>query len=266
MADHGPPADLHTALALPLPILVICELLGVPYEDRDQFRGWSEAAGNVVDGELSMQGLGNLFGYGKELVARKRAAPGDDVISRLATTDGVSDDEAAMLSMTLLFAGHETTVVRIGTGALHLLANTDQWQALLDDPTLVPGAVEELLRASTKGGGGIPRYARTDLEIAGTTVLAGDLVLLDTGAANHDHTAFPDPDRLDVTRKAVGHLAFGHGLRYCIGTPLARIEMRSAFTQLLARFPTLRLDTPIEQLVTRHDTLTGGLTALPVTW
>jgi pentalenolactone synthase len=266
LADHGPPADLHTALALPLPILVICELLGVPYEDRAQFRGWSEAAGNVVDGELSMQGLGSLFGYGRELVSRKRAAPDDDVISRLAITDGVSDDDAAMMSMALLFAGHETTVVRIGTGALLLLANTDQWQALLDDPTLVPGAVEEMLRASNKGGGGIPRYARADLEIAGTAVLAGDLVLLDTGAANHDHTAFPDPDRLDITRNAAAHLAFGHGLRYCIGTPLARIELRSAFTQLLTRFPTMRLATPVEQLAMRRDTLTGGLTTLPVTW
>lgn len=266
LADHGPPADLQTALALPLPILVICELLGVPYEDRAQFRGWSEAAGNVADGELSMQGLASLFGYGKELVGRKRAMPTDDVISRLATTDGVSDDEAAMLSMALLFAGHETTVVRIGMGALLLLANPDQWQAVLDDPTLVAGAVEEILRASNKGGGGIPRYARTDFEIDGTAVLAGDLVLLDTGAANHDHTAFPDPDRLDVTRNTAAHLAFGHGLRYCIGTPLARIEMRSTFTQLLARFPTMRLGKPVQQLVTRRDTLTGGLTALPVTW
>jgi pentalenolactone synthase len=260
------PADLHAALALPLPILVICELLGVPYEDRDQFRGWSEAAGNVLDEELSMRGLGSLFNYGKELVSRKRAAPGDDVISQLATTDVVSDDEAAMLSMALLFAGHETTVVRIGMGALTLLTNPDQWQALLDDPTLIPGAVEEMLRVSNKGGGGIPRYARTDLEIDGTAVLAGDLVLLDTGAANHDHTAFPDPDRIDITRNAAAHLTFGHGLRYCIGTPLARIEMRSAFTHLLARFPTMRLDAPVNQLATRRDTLTGGLTALPVTW
>jgi pentalenolactone synthase len=208
LATSSPPTDLHTALALPLPILVICELLGVPYEDRAQFRAWTLAAADVRDRSNSERGLGELFGYGQRLVARKRENPGDDVISRLCATDGVSDEEAAGLTMALLFAGHETTVVQIGLGALMLLANPDQWQALLDDPTLIPNAVEEMLRAPGKSGGGIPRYARTDLEIRGIAIREGDLVLLDTGAANHDPAVFADPDRVDVTRQAAAHLRF----------------------------------------------------------
>jgi cytochrome P450 len=128
LARHGPPADLHQALALPLPVQVICELLGVPYADRDQFRAWSEATGDVRDRARSERGLDELFGYGRELVARKRKQPGDDVISRLCAED-LGDDEIAMLSMGLLFAGHETTVVSIGMGALCLLANPGQQQA-----------------------------------------------------------------------------------------------------------------------------------------
>ncbi|PXY18409.1 cytochrome P450 [Prauserella flavalba] len=266
LAEQGPPADLHAALAVPLPILVICELLGVPYEDRDQFRAWTADAANIHDRARSERGLGELFGYGRELVARKRNEPGDDVISRLCATDGVSDDEAAMLSMALLFAGHETTVVQIGLGALHLLANPEQWRKLVADPGLVTNAVEEMLRAPGKGGGGIPRYARTDLDIDGHTVRAGDLVLLDNGAANHDPAVFPDPDRVDITRAAGAHLSFGRGARYCIGAPLARLELHAVFTQLATRFPGLRLAVDVEELRMRHDVLTGGLVELPVRW
>ena len=266
LASSEVPADLHAAVALPLPILVICELLGVPYDDRDQFRAWTEAAANITDRAISEQGLGNLFGYGMRLVETKRREPGDDVISRLCATEGVSTEEAAMLSMALLFAGHETTVVQIGLGALLLLANPDQWNALRDNPDLIPNAVEELLRVPGKGGGGIPRYARTNIELDGANIRAGDLVLLDNGAANHDATVFPEPDRLDVTRSAGAHLTFGHGSRYCIGAPLARIELQAVFSRLVTRFPTMRLAVPVEELAFRHDTLTGGLTALPVTW
>jgi cytochrome P450 len=149
--EEGPPADLHAKLA----ILVICELLGVPYSDRDQFRSWTEDAANVCDQARSEQGLAELYGYGIELVKHKRAHPDDDVTSRLCATDGVSDEEAAASSMHLLFAGQETTVVQIGWDALLLLTNRGQWQALSDDPALIPNAVEELLRASTRGGAGI---------------------------------------------------------------------------------------------------------------
>lgn len=260
------PGDLTQALAVPLPVLVICELLGVPYQDRDQFRAWSRAAGDVHDQARSEHGLAALFGYGQQLVARKRADPGDDVISRLCATDGVSDDEIAMQSMFLLFAGHETTVVAIGMGALVLLADPPRWQALHDDPGLIPAAIEEMLRAAGKGGGGIPRYARTGLEIGGARIGAGDLVLLDNGAANHDESVFPGPDRFDLTRPPVPHLTFGHGARYCLGAPLARIELQAVFSRLILRFPGMRLAVPADQLTLNRDRLTGGLAQLPVAW
>ncbi|MEO3861002.1 cytochrome P450 [Acrocarpospora sp. B8E8] len=268
LATAGPPADLHAALALPLPIAVICELLGVPYEDRAQFRAWTQAAADITDRAHSEQGLAELFTYGQKLVARKRADgdPDADVISRLAGTDGVSDDEAAALGMLLLFAGHETTVAAIGEGALWLLSTPRQWQRLVEDPSRIEAAVEEILRAPGLGGGGIPRYARTDLDIAGAQVREGDLVLLDTGAANHDPAVYSDPDQFDLNRTAVPHLTFGHGARYCLGAPLARIELRAVFSQLVARFPTLTLGCTVEELTFNPNVLTGRLTALPVAW
>jgi pentalenolactone synthase len=171
-----------------------------------------------------------------------------------------------MLSMALLFAGHETTVVQLGLGALLLLSHPDQWQAVTESPDRIPDAVEEILRAPGKGGGGIPRYARTDFDIGGVTIQAGDLVMLDNGAANHDPAVFPDPDRFDVTRRTASHLTFGHGARYCIGAPLARIELQVALARLVRGFPTMRLAVPVEELAVRGDVLTGGLVGLPVAW
>jgi cytochrome P450 len=267
LATHGSPADLVQAVAVPLPILVICELLGVPVEDRVEFRTWTQQAADTENRQRSARGLASLFDYARNLVACKQTDPDDRVVAQLSTTDGVTADEAAMLTMALLFAGHETTVVQIGLGAMLLLSDRDQWQALLDHPDLVDGAIEETLRAREPGGiCGIPRYAREDLEIDGADVRAGDLVLLDTNAANHDPAVFADPDRIDVTRRAAAHLAFGHGARYCIGAPLARVELRSVLTGLLSRFPDMRLAVPRSELTMRTGSLTGGLTALPVTW
>lgn len=266
MASGGQPADLHAKVAAPLPVLVICELLGVPYDDRDQFRAWTEDASCLSDSTRAEGGMAELFGYGMSLIQRKRAQPADDVISRLCATEGVDDLEAAATSMVLLFAGHETTVVQISWGALQLLTNPDQWQKLRDDPALIPHAVEELLRASMKGGTPTSRYARTDLDIDGVRIRAGDLVLLDFGAANHDPATFPEPDRLDVSRSVGAHLAFGYGAHYCLGAPLARIEMTTVFTQLIARFPSLRLAVDPSTLTVRSDMLTGGLVELPVAW
>jgi len=188
------------------------------------------------------------------------------VISRLCATEGVSDDEAAELSMALLFAGHETTVVQIGLSAVLLMANPDQWQALVDEPALVPNAIEETLRASRGGGGVMPRYARTDLEVGGVTITRGELVLLEIGAGNHDPAVFVAADRVDVTRSGTSHLAFGYGARYCLGAPLARIELQTVFAQLVSRLPTLRLAVDVEDLTVRPDALAGGLTELPVRW
>lgn len=266
LSESGPPADLHAMVALPLPVLVICDLLGVPYEDRDHFLALTDAASDTTDRARSEQGLGELYGYGTQLVARKRGTPDDDVISRLCATDGVSDEEVAMLSMGLLFAGYETTAVQLGLSALFLLAEPSRWAALRDDPGLLPNAIEELLRAPGRRGGGVPRYARMDFEIEGVTVREGDLVLLDNHAANHDPAVFAEPDRIDFTRPAIPHLTFGHGLRYCIGAPLARLELHSVLSQLVTRFPSMRLATPVEELRMRRNALGGGLTALPVTW
>jgi cytochrome P450 len=265
VAAQGPPADLHQALALPLPIQVICELLGVPYADRDQFRTWSEEAGNVRDRVRSEHGLRELFNYGRQLAIRKRKQPGDDVISRLCA-EGVGDDEVAANSMNLLFAGHETTVVAIGMGVLCLLANPAQQRALAGDPGLVTAAVEEILRAPGRSGGGIPRYARCSLQIGDVTVHPGDLVLLDNRAANHDPATYPRPEDFDIARDGPAHLAFGHGAHYCIGAPLARIELQAVFSQLPARFPGMRLTVPAGQLPMRSGALTGGVSALPVEW
>jgi cytochrome P450 len=266
LAEQGPPADLNDAVALPLPIAVISELLGVPHEDRARFRAWTQAAADVRDRSRSEQGLAELFGYGRQLVARKRHEPGDDVISRLCETPGVGDVEAAGLAMALLFAGHETTVVAIGIGAVRLLTEPGQWRQLGSDPARVGAAVEEVLRTQGSGGGGIPRYARTDLEIAGAVVRAGELVVFDIGAANHDGHAFPDPDRFDPARRGAGHLTFGHGSRYCIGAPLARVELQVVFSQLVSRFPGMRLAVGVDELRFRDDVLTGGLIEVPVTW
>lgn len=268
LAQEGPPVDLHAKLAVPLPILVICELLGVPYSDRDQFRGWTQDAANVRDHSRSEHGLTELFAYCMKLVEHKRADAGDDVITRLCATDGVSDQEAAELSMFLLFAGHETTVVAIGLGALLLLTNPNQRWAILDNPALIPTAVEELLRTAAFGGGvaGIPRYARTDFEIDGVPIHAGDLVLLDIESANHDPTVFGDPYRLDIARRDASHLTFGYGARYCIGAPLARIELKTVFSQLIPRFPSMHLTVDPARLTVRSDVLAGGLAELPVSW
>lgn len=266
LAATGPPADVQALVALPLPIVVICELLGVPYEDRDRFRAWTTAAGDHLDSAHAEEGLRQLLAYGKELVAAKRRQPGDDVVSRLCATEGVSDGEAADLSMTLLWAGHATTVSQIGLGILALLANPEQWRALTGDPGLTAHAVEETLRASRRGSGTIPRYARTELHVDGVTINAGDLVLLGIAAANHDPAVFHEPDQVDITRPPVRHLTFGYGVRYCLGAPLARLELNAVFSQLASRFPTMRLAIDVQQITLRTDTMFGGLTELPVRW
>ncbi|MCF2531279.1 cytochrome P450 [Yinghuangia soli] len=262
----GGPGDLVEALSMPLPILVICELLGVPYEDRAQFRAWSVAAADVVDGDRSARGLAELYAYGAELVARKRLEPDDAVISGLCATSGLRDEDIAVLSMLLLFAGHETTVVQISLSVLMLLAMPGQWAALVADPSRIPATVEETMRARVGGNGGIPRWARTDLEIAGTPVKAGELVMLDTFAANADPSVFADPEQFAPDRTGAPHLTFAYGGHYCIGAPLARIEIQAALAALVARFPNLELAVPVDQVRYHEDQLTGGVVALPVSW
>ncbi|WP_328359347.1 cytochrome P450 [Mycobacterium sp. NBC_00419] len=266
MERHGPAADLLTSLAQPFPVLVICDLLGVPYSDRDRFRLWVEDAAFSPDDAVSENGLVALLGYGMELVAAKRSDPGDDVISRLCDEPDLSDLEIATLGMQLLFAGHETTVMQIWLQSLLLLSDRDQWQLLLESPELIPKAVEELLRVGMPGGIGVPRYARDDIEVGDVTIRAGDLVLLDPGSANHDPAAFPDPYRADVFRTGAAHVGFGYGMRYCVGAALARMELKIVFSQLIPRFPDLQLRGDVSAMGAGFHSLSHGLVPLPVSW
>jgi cytochrome P450 len=268
LAARTPPVDLHEALSFPLPVLVICELLGVPFEDRERFRAWSTAMADLHDRARARAAMYSLVGYMGELVARKRAHPEDDVLSGLCAAEGgrLPEMQIAFLGAMLLFAGHETTVVRIDIGTLLLLTNPDQREALAGGSELVASAVEEILRLSDTGSGGLPRYAHAEIEIGGVTIRAGEAVLLSGGAANHDERAFADPDRFDIGRQPNPHLTFGYGPRFCLGAPLARMELQAVFTRLVPRFPTLRLAVPMDELRVRSELLTGGLFELPVAW
>jgi cytochrome P450 len=268
LAAKTPPVDLHAALSLPVPVLVICELLGVPYDDREQFREWTGNLSETGDRELSGAALASLVAYAQTLVERKRRDPGDDVISALCVKSDPSleDGHIAYLAALLLFAGYETTVARLDLGALLLFTHPDQRRTLLDDEDLLPKTIEEILRTGVSGGDWVPRYARSDITVEDVTIRAGELVLLAHGAADHDDRVFPNPERFDIARAPNPHLAFGYGMRYCLGAPLARIELHAVFSRLFQRFPDLRLAVPIDQVKIRADLLTGGVTDLPVTW
>jgi cytochrome P450 len=277
LGRRTPPADFHEVVAFPLPALVICELLGVPFADRDDFRRWSDDAGHMGDAQRAQKGLLRLWEYMRALVDHKRGEPGDDVISHLIAAsdeDGGDDlDGVAMLSAGLLFAGHETTVAAIDHGVTLLLTNSGQRAALTADPALIAHAVEEILRSPSPAesdarerSDGLPRYAKTDIELGGVTIRAGDLVLLGLRAANRDREHFTDPDRFDVGRSPNPHMTFGHGPHFCLGAPLARLELQELFTALLRQYPGLALAVAVDQLRERDQLLTGGLEALPVTW
>jgi len=265
LAARTPPVDLHEALSLPVPVLVICELLGVPYGDRGQFRAWSRGIADTKDRQASGEAIASLVAYMQELVGRKRGHPADDVLSGLCGA-GLADGDAAYLGALLLFAGHETTAVRLDLGVLLMLINPAQRNLLLRRPNLMPSAVEEILRATGAGGGWVPRWARCDIDAGRVTVRAGEAVLLHVAAANYDEEAFADPDEFDVTRAPNLHMAFGQGPRYCIGAPLARIELQAVFARLVPRFPAMRLAVPLDRVQVRTGLLTGGLAELPVTW
>ncbi|HKR48115.1 MAG TPA: cytochrome P450 [Pseudonocardiaceae bacterium] len=277
MAQQNRPVDFHEAVSFPLPALVICELLGVPYTDREDFRRWSDDAAHMTDAARSQAGLMQLWQYMRVLVDRKRADPGDDVISDLIAATAAdpesADDGIAQLSAGLLFAGHETTVTAIDRGVTLLLAHPEQADALRHDRALIEPAVEEILRSwqpmrtsETERIAGLPRYANTDFTFDGVTIQTGELVMLGLREANLDKQRFSDPDRFDMHRTRNPHLTFGHGPRFCVGAPLARIELQTLFLALLDRFPTLRLAVPVESLRGRDELLTGGLVELPVTW
>lgn len=266
LEQDGPPADLHLRLALPLPVLVICDLLGVPYGDRDTFQVWVHASAFETDPVESVKGMTALIDYCGVLVADKRRRPEDDVISRLCEVNGLEDVEIAVLAMALLFAGFETSVVKIWHLIVQLLSERALWQMLLADPGLIPKATEELMRVTMNANPGIPRYAREAIAIAGVSIAEGDLVILDPGSANHDPAFFDDPDVVDFARKGAAPMSFGYGRRYCLGAPLARLELKSVLSQLIPRFPDMRLAVDAAELKVNIDSLGSGLGPLPVTW
>ncbi|MDL4815445.1 cytochrome P450 [Actinomadura opuntiae] len=268
MAGLRPPVDLHEELSFPLPILVICELLGVPFDDRDKFRAWSQAAGDLRDPVAAAQARDALSAYTFPLIGERRASPGDDVLSILvAGGDDVDDEEIANIAGGLLFAGHETTSARIDYGTLLLLAHPDQRDLLVNDPSLVPTAVEEIIRCSIFTDHGVPAYTREPVEVGSVTIDAGELVVIFPDAANRDPRVFPDPDRFDITRRPeYGHLTFGYGPHFCIGAGLARLELQAVFGRLFQRLPGLRLAVPLEEIRIAEDRFLEGIAGVPVTW
>ncbi|MEU4068211.1 cytochrome P450 [Streptomyces wedmorensis] len=266
MEEAGPTADLVTAFAKPIPTIVICEILGVPYEDRASFQEQIDAfmGGEVSDEEL-IAAYTATQEYLARLVAAKRAHPTDDVLSELTDSD-LTDEELKGISLILLAAGFDTTANMLSLGTFALLRNPEQLAALRADPALTDGAVEELLRYLSVAKT-FHRTALEDVELGGQTVKAGTTVLLSYNTANRDPDRFDDPHTLDVRRQAAGHLAFSHGIHQCLGQQLARVEMRVAFRALIDRFPTLRLAVPAEEVALRPETADiFGVKSLPVTW
>ncbi|MGH8793854.1 MAG: cytochrome P450 [Stackebrandtia sp.] len=266
------PVDLVQGLALPVPSLVICELLGVPYDDHDFFQEKSSAFLTVDDAspQDKWAAVLDLAAYMDRLVERAAADPGDDMLGRFIARCREEDDfdprVAADLGRLLLIAGHETTANMISLGVVALLENPDQLDALRADASLWPQAVEELLRYFTIADYIVSRTALADVEIGGQTIRKGEGVMLLTAAANRDPSAFEGPDALDVRRRARNHVAFGYGIHQCLGQNLARLELEIVYDTLFTRIPGLRLAEPSQSLPYKHQSLVYGLHRLPVTW
>ncbi|MFD7859325.1 cytochrome P450 [Streptomyces microflavus] len=265
-------ADLVEALSYPLPMNVICELLGVPFLDRAAFREWSNQAVSSVDVSKRASSTRAMAAYLTGLLQDKRARPGDDLMSALIHTadedgDRLSADELMGMAWLLLVAGHETTVNLITNGVHNLLAHPDQLAALRADFGLIDNAVEEILRFEGPVETPTYRFTTEPVDIDGTVIPGGgELVLVAMSDANRDPARYSDASRFDITRDARGHIAFGHGIHYCLGAPLARIEARVAIRSLLERCPELRLTADPATLAWRTGLLMRGPLSLPVAW
>jgi cytochrome P450 len=269
MARTGPPVDLVQAFALPIPSLVICELLGVPYEDRAYFQRLSSQLLDLsLEPAQRTQAFEDSRRYISTLVERHRAQPGSGILADLIREHGddLDAEELAGIGSLLLVAGHETTANMLGLGTLALLRHPEQFRLVRDHPEHVDAAVEELLRWLSIVTTAVNRITTEPVELGGRTIPAGELVLVCLPAANRDPALVPEPDVLDVTRGAIGHLAFGHGIHHCLGAPLARMEMRIAYPALLRRFPGLRLADPDAPVPMRDASFIYGVAALPVAW
>lgn len=264
--------SLIDTFAFPLPITVISEMLGVPIEDRDQFRIWSNAVVSFNPTEPmepeQAEILREFTDYLHAFLTAKRTQPGDDLVSALVQVeeagDRLSEPELVSLIFLLIVAGHETTVNLIANGLLAFFDHPDQLALLRDDPSLLKSAIEEILRWTGPVETSLTRFTREDTVLAGQEIKQGEQVIVLLASADRDPAQFPDPDRFDITRAPGRHLAFGMGIHACLGAPLARIEAQVAFASLLARFPELRLAVPRESLQWRPGSLLRGLVALPV--
>ena len=268
----GPrPADLVVALALPVTSLVICELLGVPYEDHDFFQTRTQKqVSRTISMDEARAARKDLESYMDDLVRRKEEDPGDDLIGRQIRQQRaqgeVDHEELVALALLLLVAGHETTANMISLGTVALLEHPEQLAKLRADSSKTPAAVEELLRYFSVAEFAASRVAAADTEVGGVRVRAGEGVLALNLAANRDPDVFPDPDRLDIERGSRNHLAFGYGPHQCLGQHLARLELQIVFDTLFARIPTLRLAVPAAELPVKADAAVYGLHKVPVTW
>ncbi|MFF0633782.1 cytochrome P450 [Nocardia sp. NPDC004151] len=261
--------DLLHEFAEPLPITVICELLGVPLGDRDDFQEWTRALVAVAGLEENRaSAAAAMADYLTGLVRAKREQPESDLLSALVLSaddgDTLTETELVGMATLLLIAGHDTTVNLIANGTLALLRNPEQLRALQTDPEAIPAAIEEFLRFDGPVNMSTVRHTAEPVTIAGTDIPAGEFVFVALPAANRDPERYQEPDALDPTRDTGGHLAFGHGIHFCVGAPLARLEARVAFSALLSRFPDLRLARPAQELEWHPSTLMHGLKELPV--
>jgi cytochrome P450 len=267
-------ANLVESFAFPLPITVIAELLGIPVGDRDRFRLWSDLIVTPAfdsDGvERFAVGMRDFIAYLHALFDARRADPRDDLVTALLETedggDALSEQELFSMVVLLIIAGHETTVSLIGNAVLALLDHPAQLAKLQADPSLVPAAVEELLRYEAPVERALNRWAAVDVDVGGHTIRRGDTVIAILGAADRDPARFPDADALDLERGDTKHLAFGRGSHYCLGAPLARLEAEIALTTLVRRLPRLRLHVARDELYWRPVPLFRSLASLPVAW
>lgn len=263
-------ANLIDAFAFPLPITVIAEMLGIPAADREKFRLWTN---NLLFGPSEAEARTSALEFGvymNALIDERRDHPRADILSNLVHAEEEGDrlNRMELLSMLflLLVAGHETTVNLIGNGTLALLTHPDQFDLLKANPDLMPSAIEEMLRYNGPVETSTERYALEDVDWDGHHIKAGDVIVPVLMAANHDPAVFPEPKRFDITRSPNPHLAFGFGIHFCLGAPLARLEGAIALDALIRRVPSLRLDAEIDSLQWSDNLLIHGLRALPVAW
>ena len=266
--------DLSAEYAFPLPITVIAEMLGVPGSDQGRFQEWSDAIVTPVVEDEEMERflaqMGDFVTYLTEFFAARRADPQDDLVSALLAArdeeDALTEAELFGTVVLLIVAGHETTVGLIGNAVLGLLANPDQLERVRADSSLLPGAIEEVLRYEGPVERALNRWAATDVELGGQTIRRGELVIAILNSADRDPERFPEPDVLDVRRPDAKHLAFGRGSHYCLGAPLARLEAQIALETLFRRLPTLRLAVEQHELQWRPTPGFRRVAALPVAW